>query len=239
MESVPAPSLRILRRDLIAYIRRPVHLDQNQPVARPLTLLARLTLIAWLTIPVVIGLYLTLEYFGLSIPDRLDESFGSPLTKFVVLVVVAPFLEELIFRYPLRFSKGGTLFLVSLAILLLGYEVGLKSLAWSGVGVWLIAALYVRSPGTIALWEGLRSLHVRHFQFLYWGFAFGFGAAHLSNVGDAWQTHLWAIPVLMLHQAWVGLVGGYARMKYGFGYAVAMHVLNNGLAALMKFATSD
>lgn len=139
-------------------------------------------------------------------------------------VVMAPIVEEIIFRLPLRPVALSLSIPISLVMI---YLLGLFSVnpaIPSVVGLMLLG---------FNVYLALRRLKVPRLQQLYTRFprpifylsAILFGAIHIGN----YDSRVWILmPLLVLPQCVAGLFLGFVRVRYGFGWAIFAHALHNG-----------
>ncbi len=195
---------------------------------------------AWLTallVVVLIGLLLPLlrvwqEAFGLPSPD----AFGAlqPAVLVPVVVLVAPVIEELLFR-GWQSGRAAALWLlgcalVAAAALLLG---GTPSRALLALGLLVAAAI-----AALAGWLKLRrraapiGWFAGRFPAIFYITAAGFALVHLGNYP---RLSLAALP-LVLPQLWAALVLGYLRQRIGLTGSIAAHITANACTIALALA---
>ncbi|WP_169630310.1 CPBP family intramembrane glutamic endopeptidase [Flavobacterium sp. ASW18X] len=116
---------------------------------------------------------LALDFGEHSVTKLLEEYSGLQLLLFAV--VLAPILEEVIFRGPLYFFRK-----------------------WS------------------------------RFKYVFYLLSFLFGIMHMFNYQN-YDDALWFAPLLVAPQLVTGIFLGYARIKLGLLYSIALHALFNGI----------
>jgi hypothetical protein len=161
-------------------------------------------------------------------PDAAADRFAtSPLA----FLVIAPLLEELVFRSwltgraaALRFAACGFL---AMALMLAGVTVlpdhG-RMLAWAGAGV-ALAGLVHWSLNRERLRE-VPPAFIRHFGWIVWGQAMLFGLIHLGNYQSLASPLGLAV---VLPQVTGGLLLAYIRTRAGLAAGIAYHAGYNGL----------
>lgn len=199
-----------------------------------------------------------------SIEDLIDKS--SPVMFLFYLAVAAPVIEELIFRFPLRFRRG-SLFVVLMVLTILSYFVAanfmepnhhllpaesLESMQQSGFipnisAIFVSTVLFVIGLLVIFLMsisnrtlEKIGTFVDRMFPYIFYLSAMIFGYVHFSNFSGDMRWY-W-IPILIIPQFMMGLVMGYARLRFGMYSNIALHAVNNlipGLAMLAMLAMGD
>jgi len=160
-----------------------------------------------------------------------DPAADRLATSALAFLVIAPLLEELVFRSwltgrvaALRFAACGFL---AMALMLAGVSLlpahG-RSLAWAGAGVAL--AGLVHWGLTRERRREIPSAFVRHFGGIVWGQALLFGAIHLGNYAAPASPLGLAV---VLPQVLGGLILAYIRTRAGLAAAMAYHAGYNGL----------
>ena len=194
-------------QDVRAYLKRPY--DQKNSGENDSVRLRRLgnvLLLDLILMALLIGLLSVLESAGwLPIDEnQLAEFLGQfPIWQLLLLVVlVVPFFEELIFRLYLRFDRN----IFILPILFIGGLMGEET----------------KQNTTLSL----RQAWDFWYPYIFYFAAIIFGIVHISNYEMTTEV-LWAAPILVLPQIVVGLLLGYLRVKQGFIWGFFLHALHN------------
>lgn len=211
-------------REFIAFVRRP-QLIQPSGVLTPggPGVLSAMVLFEVAGVSLLAPLMaLWQKLTGLSGPDAFSQFPRQYLVLAVVLV--APVLEELIFRGWL-IGKARTLWLLACTVL-------------GSFGLWLsygtpplfTAILFGTLLTAFAGWfvllaRGVPAWYERHFSQVFWISVIIFGASHLLNFS---QAGLATLP-LVLPQIWAGLTLGFTRLRVGLGGAIIAHAVSNAL----------
>jgi len=157
--------------------------------------------------------------------NLLDALTDSPVWYLPVMaIIVAPLLEECIFRLPLRAFALNLLLPVSLVI-----SVSLGWVAPGGLGFVAIALVnvYLGIKGTKL--TKLQAFYNKFPHVIFYGIALLFGVIHITNYDfDVWKF----LPVLVLPQIVIGLLLGFVRLRYGFVWGFLLHALHNGALLL-------
>lgn len=144
-----------------------------------------------------------------------------PLT-FKILVFV-PLYEELIFRLPLRFSPKNIFISIGTFVCLLLNKV---SSIYIGLGIGLIIASipFFMLP-YLNLFKHIQYLYLKHYKTIFYIFFLGFGMVHLTNYVLTDLYHFLIAPLLVVNQVFMGLLLGFVRVqyKYGFLYSFIIH----------------
>lgn len=121
----------------------------------------------------------------------------------LIAVIGTPLLEELIFRFSLRFQTNpiaGIARLVSPRI----------------------------DPETDALLAAdRRATWDNYFPYTFYGLAIAFAFIHLLNYGDWTLGMLLVSPLLVAPQFVMGALAGFLRVRFGFVWAFLLHALHN------------
>jgi len=163
-----------------------------------------------------------------NIPNKLQELSEniSELQFFLLGVIAAPLLEELVFRFPLKYRKGILLILLAfLSILLFFLANKFLNQQYAVILALLLfvpyALLLITQASPISE-QGLKKL----FPFVFYLTAAMFGFAHVSNY--ALDPSLWYMtPVLVMPQLLLGMILGFVRLRYGLWASILMHAMNN------------
>jgi membrane protease YdiL (CAAX protease family) len=198
-----------------------------------------LKVVSWMILllfPVSILLTLALSTTNYQGSNQVEELVSQTPIWLVVLlaVVLAPLMEETLFRLPLRYKPV----FLGLSAVFGTYYVAQSFLPVNVEPVTALVAGFVL-PIIIGVFvfliirfTPLRSLiekvYQRFFPAIFYTFVLLFGFVHFSNYTD--RSSIWYIaPLLVLPQIIVGLVLGYVRMRYGFWYSVLGHAIYNGM----------
>ncbi|WP_066527287.1 type II CAAX prenyl endopeptidase Rce1 family protein [Erythrobacter sp. CCH5-A1] len=162
-----------------------------------------------------------------------DAEAGSLAASPVAFLLIAPLLEELVFRgwltgrvAALRFAACG---FAAMALMLAGVallpEHG-RMLAWAGAAVALAGLLHWGLTRERAHACTVPPAFIRHFGVIVWAQALLFGAIHLGNYAD------FASPLglaVVLPQVLGGLLLAFIRTRAGLAAGMAYHAGYNGL----------
>lgn len=228
--------------DYLAFIRSPALPPRRQGLspksARAVALLFALDVLITL---VFIGLLYLAEKAGHTLPEiPWDMDLGS---IFLVGIVVAPVLEELLFRVWLTGQRGAILAIASPVSLfaaiaaLLAFAPDGGALARLGI-VGLVLAWVV---GTVFLAirrksQGVAGAYVRVFPWLFWASCVLFAAAHILNLEGGFQPLL---VLLVVPQFVGGTILAFVRLHYGMWANTSMHASFNALLLTAAWAMGD
>lgn len=202
-------ALKATWSELMEFVKNPTDKrDENQEDSRKGGQLFRLLL---LELPIMFGLILLiggLDEFGLVDLDshelaNMMDSFSVPMLLFLT-VLLAPFLEEMIFRFFLTFKRCYPFHLLIYVAALLSSKS--KEEVWSS-------------------WEA--SWHRRYKIVIYLS-ALVFGLVHISNFEVSTEIIV-ASPLLIAPQVVIGFFLAYLRVRYGLIWSFFLHALHNFL----------
>lgn len=176
-----------------------------------------------------------LTKFGGDINTHLDKPLGQTI---LLLLVIAPVVEEIIFRLGLSFRRQTVaLWLALLPIAIAAYLfkcynwMALTALALVGIALYWLITRFTTDEQWVA-WKS------RYLRLAMWISAIAFALIHLK----AFTVITWALLpyclVFILRPGLVGCVFTYARVNLGFWWGVLFHALNNTPGVLMLLAMS-
>ena len=143
---------------------------------------------------------------------------------FLYFVIIAPIIEEILFRLPLRFSKRNYYILfVTLLAYLAFLVIKTKIVFFVLFLLYFLLLIFIRSYPK----KDIHTLYHRYFKYIYWLSILGFGFLHLNNHPTVWYNMILFAPILCFPQILLGSIAGYLRMRYGFIYGVMFHIANN------------
>lgn len=166
------------------------------------------------------------------VTHRLDLATNIP---WLIAVVWAPLVEELLFRYGLRRPRQALwLFPALLPAALYGPH------RWTGLLLATVVLLACGSlqprPEPLKGWNtAWRRRYLKHFGWVFHLTALAFAAVHLTNFSFN-RTPYWLLPLLVLPQWITGLALGWIRMRRGIGASIALHATFNAGPILLIWA---
>lgn len=157
-------------------------------------------------------------------------------SSLILVAIVGPFIEELLFRFYLSKLSGNLVMLPINIIIILGalvYFNNLKlvvSLVILLVSASLFLLLKVNNSNLIRI--KFYRWFVKNFKIFFYLSAIAFGCSHLNNF--SFSKHLFVIPIILVFsQISGGLLLGYVRLQYGIRYSFLIHGLYNLIAFLL------
>ena len=161
---------------------------------------------------------------------KIEDLMDNPLALAGMAVVVAPIMEEAIFRLPMKYSYWRAAIALGLAGVIGATMIPSIPLMGGIAALILFSAFlfhFINYRQENALNVQMESWWERHFYLPFWVLTTAFAIVHISNFGSA--VPLYLVPILVLPQFVLGAVIGYVRTGYGFIYAVLFHALHNGI----------
>lgn len=231
--------------DVTRYIVAPRFLSRRQPVdaagLRHLVQILFACLFVMLVLSGLVGAMIA-NVRG-SVPDNVNQTLGqsAPLRLILMGILIAPVIEEVMFRSWLGGPRAAILGLPILAAalaVLTTVEIDLPSTLSFGLAAILsVMILAVARQYGSRTAEQQAAARRRLFPFAFYGSALLFALIHLSNYEGGLSSPIMLVAVLP--QAIVGLLLGYVRMRFGILAAILFHaVYNSFLIGLFLVAQS-
>jgi len=172
-------------------------------------------------------------------PHKLQDLQDMNIWALLLLAVITqPFLEELMFRLPLKYHRG----LIWLMFTMIGMIIFLVldgvypstndgqippmritiPIAFITIATTLLYTFYTKETDI----KRLKLLVKKYFPHLFYAVAVYFAYVHFFNfetTGNQWIF----TPIMVFPQFMMALFVGYSRLKYGFISAVVIHMINN------------
>src|SRR5450830_1282420 len=217
-------------RSVLRFVRRPV---RKHPVSVNSAGLAwRILIVFAINLAVTFAIALPIQFALQKVIGLRGAVDGSALRFIIAGVIIAPTLEELIYRAGLR-SATVTLAVQPILISLFLAQWLVALVLGALYGVLRLADRYRQRGLSPAQRFSLRMARGRAFLSRYprliWGYAIAFGLSHLSNFqvdsGARWLALL--IVLAVISQAWSGLLLSYLRLRYGLATAIMFHTCFN------------
>lgn len=152
---------------------------------------------------------------------------------FLMVVLIAPILEELIFRFQLKsFSLTFVFYFLAFAEVCYQMLSGIRLVIAiiTVIGIITVIFLYANQNRLTRL-KFIRKAFPIHFYIT----AICFGLAHINNYHNPFEYGP-AIILLVLPQLFLGFVLGYTRMRFGILQSMALHAAYNLIPALALIA---
>ena len=154
---------------------------------------------------ILVALMQGIEELGLFSSDdhKVEDLFEmlSPLNLMLVAGFGLPFMEEVVFRFFLRFKRNYPLHFLSF-VFAFATEKDIKA--------------YLEEK-----WN-------RYYKYIFYSSAIGFALVHIFNF-ELSLSVLLITPILVAPQFLMGLFIGYMRMKFGFFWGFFLHAIHNSI----------
>lgn len=205
----------IIYNNLISFIKRP-HII---PSAAPLSV-QNFFMLLMITFGLVIPYGFLLEFMGVGEFDNILQEMirDQKVLVLVMVIILAPLIEEIIFRYHLSLNKKAIMWSLIASVLMISQ-------------LWVIGAglmIYLLILWILAMQKKALSLHL-----VVYISAFFFGIVHLSNYRDFdFFSNFYWIPFLVMIQFGLGLLLSFIRLHYGLLRAILFHAVYNAVLAV-------
>jgi Type II CAAX prenyl endopeptidase Rce1-like len=218
----------------LGYAKQPVYYGSNVPVSNRFKTFWELYKVNLWSVLGLIILGIAFEWIGELIGVKKPKNISENSWREVFAIIVfAPLIEELMFRWPLRYSKNRVMVAAVIGFWVF-YGESYRIKTFDKTIFWIV--FFVGTIGIVGVVNFYKnqmgSFWIANFKWIYWAFGLVFGLIHLGNYEGSWSSFLVFWPVLCVHQTVTGLLNGYARMRYGFWYGVALHAANNTIPAI-------
>lgn len=186
----------------------------------------------------MLGLYLagllnkSLIVFGFEdISNYKQVSYDFNLQNFFIVVLVAPILEELCFRLPL---KPDRLMYAPVSVALLSFFF-LKFLFDAYFNNYLILTISCFVLVFFFLVRAFITKYIiKNYRTIFYTSALLFAIFHLKSLHD-FLDYFFLIPLILLPYFVYALSFSYVRMKAGIHISILLHVIINGIAFSLKY----
>ncbi len=200
----------------------------------------KLYLILTLLKALCFGITLFLDYHNIfDIPKRITLeklSNYTPLTKVLMIVIIAPIIEEYTYRIGLLFSKRN----ITITIIGISYFT-LKKLSEFdrlycvlialGIGISICLILnHKRDDLFFEIWKTNR-------RKIFYTLLLLFSFLHITDYEITNKLLIYS-PIVMLPHFVAGFIYSYARLSSGVILAICIHSFNNGISPLLVIITN-
>lgn len=150
------------------------------------------------------------------------------------VTLLTPFIEESLYRLPLRISKFNLVVFFCVLI----YVILLEANPLLSVCIALVISgfLYFLMIRNCRFYYAIKSYHEKYFHIIFYSSALIFGFMHLTKYSLDLSYFIF-FPLFILNYVLVSLVLGYVRVSFdkGFFLALIIHAFLNGLYCLVNF----
>ena len=211
---------------LFAFLGQPRLPDAYAGASASALVAARLFVLDLLAISAFATLVLAAGLLGFEPPENLNSQLDMNAATIVLLVLVAPVLEEIVFRGWLSGRPGAlAALLATLAgaagLAAFGPDSLVGPLALSvGLTLAVAAAVFLRGRASLPVFE-------KKFPVFFWTSAIAFALVHLANYAEG---ALFILLPLLVPQFVLGVLAGYVRVHCGLAWSIALHAAHNSFA---------
>ena len=246
-EQVPAPANVVGEWTRFGtWMRSPALPDMSRDHGSAALATTRILLLDLAIMMVLIAALAAASAAGFELPENVNNSLEPDVWAILLVVVLAPLMEELIFR---SWLAGHPPVMAAVAVCLVGFGGGalvatlidpegtMPALMIIGPAIALIAA---PASAVLLLKKPVPHLYTRMFPVFFWLSSLAFAMVHLTNYTELSWSMLVIILPLVLPQLVLGTMLSYLRVHHGLIPAIALHAAHNGilfsLAMLGKLA---
>ena len=166
---------------------------------------------------------------------KVKEKFGT--YSVLMILLVGPFFEEVLFRLPLTFTKLGIGIAFSLVIyrlladdfFIFFYNEPMQYLKVLAPLLSFFSIAYFLPAGILEI------IKRKYFPFLFYFSAVCFALVHITNFAPYNTEIPFFYPIFVLPQFLMGIFIGYTRIRYGFLYGLILHSLINLPSVILNF----
>lgn len=226
----PTSKFKTCVKEFLDFIKNPSYIAENTTMTlnEKVSYIKKLLKFKALLLIVILPILIYTKRLTGATSIELPDTWGT----YLAIVIIAPIMEEIIFRYGLRYSKTILACLTWLPIYwLLKYTVS-ESNFMMAMGLSFLSIPVMRFAMK-PFDAQLEKLWIRGFPFLFHVFAITFGLIHLSNYSHI-SNYFLAIP-LVSSQIVSGYVFGFIRMKFGLIYSMGLHSAWNLFTSIALF----
>ncbi len=211
---------------LFNYISNPTYLTENENLS--VIKFFKLLLFFYLLLLPASGLLIILQIIEV-LPENKIDDLDNSFTSLFLLIFIAPLLEELTFRLPLRIKRNSIS--ISLSLILVIF-IKLFLFQKDCYLVYLLSVpiyftIYFILLNLKRIYSKFKVFWTYNIRVMFYLSAMAFGLSHLFNYKDIYWWMLIASPLITLPYIVMGLFLGYIRMNYGFIYSLLFHAIIN------------
>lgn len=161
-----------------------------------------------------------------------NKGFVFNTQNILKIIILAPILEEMLFRLPIKLSK--TNLAISFCVLI--YYLAARINPTVGILLSIVVLLFMMTwiQKEIEFSEKVIFFYKKYFHFIFYFQALVFGFLHLSNYNL--DQHIFLLfPLFILNYILLGCILGYLRIRYSSGLylCILTHMFINGFYCLI------
>ncbi|MEI7603552.1 MAG: hypothetical protein WCJ19_00860 [bacterium] len=223
--------------DFIKYIGKPKYYIDNPNLTKRDKSLKTFKLTSWSLLAGIISSLILV--IALKLANYQGENAVVELSKnepliiiFITAVVLAPIIEEFVFRLALKFRPS---YLSIMSFIILFMIVPSYASFFPKTIIFELLYLVLCIVLSLILFMLIRikrinsfisNIYINHFRWIFYLLTILFSLSHIQNYNNLLSV-FYLIPILGLPQLFFSFSNSYIRMNYGFIYAIAAHSLFN------------
>lgn len=202
------------------FIKKVHYIEQNQTMSlgQKIKFVSNLMLFKLALLPIILPIVVATKLITGAKSQQWDENW---MTYFIV-IILAPFIEELIFQGFLKYSRVFIAFTLSFLLMIVTKFIFVSSVVL-GISIVLnilLVPLYVR---VLRPFDAKLSMFwSKSFPYIFHITCVCFGLIHLTNYTGISNNYFLAIPLVTM-QLISGYILGFVRMKFGLIYSIGVH----------------
>ena len=219
-------------RSFFEYIKNPIPLEKSERFS--FNIFLKTIGLSYLLFFISSVFLVVFKYLNL-VPQFQKPEVNS-LTIFLLITVLGPFCEEILFRLGLKISKLNiaafiAVFFMLIIKLFFIQCVGLQFYLYLGSIFLFYIINYALIDYNLPI-NNIGTFCNSKFKYIFHLSAISFGLLHLTNFETIYWWMVVISPLLTAPYIALGLILGYIRMKYGFSYGWLIHSTFNFIFAM-------
>lgn len=224
--------------EFFEFLRKPYYQLQVRKKTNFLTTALKIYFLTLLFVGLINSLNIIILSNFLTLP--IDKSISIPYSLnnklwlyIIIVVVISPICEEIIFRLPLIFKPFYVSISISTLIALIIYKI-------SNVFFFIISfsvIFFIINKLAYAIESKLTIFWEKHFVQIFYFLSVLFGLVHISNYEFVSLSQFFISPILVLPQIMVGFILSFTRLYYEEGFLICLiiHVFMNLISVVIFF----
>ncbi|MEW7280691.1 CPBP family intramembrane glutamic endopeptidase [Aquimarina sp. 2201CG1-2-11] len=222
-------------KEILGFAKKPIQYKEQDPFKVNLKRLGIVLGIDFILLNIITPFFGVLSSMGLEEVFENHEivkmltQFPIWVTLFLAIIIV-PIIEELVFRFPLKYRQWIFNILIPVYIICIGcffIDFNSPTNSITAVGFMLIS-LIVFGVYNRRITASIARIWNQKFKLVFYSTALLFALVHLTNYQLS-LTVILVVPILILPQFIGGILIGYIRLRSGFIWGILLHALNNAI----------
>ncbi len=217
----------ILINTIISFLKNPINTTQDKSFTTFRNLVIQYIIYSFL----ILSIFRILNMIILDVCDTYTIVFNNrnPITNpyfnsCVILIIIAPLVEELTFRLGLKINRLNLAVSLSCNIILTLYFLKVLQLPFiyrfGSILILSIIFYAIINNRIVSFFKSKQNIYI-YYNILV------FALIHIPNYNYEQYSHYFFIPLLIFPQFMSGIFLSYARLRYGFVLALFLHMLHN------------